>query len=342
MHHSLRSVLLLALFLCSVSKSFSQSEIDLSPKSGGEIINHHYYKLAFSEKDKQALWVFYKLTPEFIKGETERTDDFRSDPSVLTGSSSPADYKNSGYDRGHLCPAGDMKLNKVSMSETFFMSNMSPQAPYFNRGIWEQLEAKVRNWALVEKELYIVTGPVFRNNKGKIGSDHVTVPGGYYKVLYDPVGTKKMIAFVLPNEKRSSPLKTFVVSVDSVESLTNIDFFPELPDEIENKLESQSDFTKWDIISQLNSVNTSFEVIGTQKTKKLEISKTSESNTYNLEDTNKAVKHYTNSKGERVQSPTYYKVAPSGASAECRDGTYSFSRSRRGTCSHHGGVKRWL
>jgi endonuclease G, mitochondrial len=218
---------------------------DLNPISTGQLIKHTYYSLSYSEENKQANWVFYRLTPNFINNSLERTDDFRPDPAVRKGSATLNDYKGSGYDRGHLCPAADMKLNNVSISESFFLSNMSPQEASFNRGIWSSLENLVRTWCLTEDTIYVATGPFFKDNRGHIGSNRVTVPGYYYKAILDVTGEKKMIALVLPNAKSTAPLESFVISVDSLEKLTGIDFFPGLPDSIENVLEKESDIRKW-------------------------------------------------------------------------------------------------
>ena len=246
---TMKKILLLFILFISLSCKSDDvqiqpsQEISLEPKSSGEIVKHTYYTLAYSEADEQAFWVFYHLTPESINGNQSRTDDFRADPAVSTGSAVLADYSGSGYDRGHLCPAADMSLNKTSMSESFFLSNMSPQAPSFNRGIWSTLEDKVRAWALKHDGLYVVTGPVLSNKLGKIGVDEVTIPESYYKVIYDE--TNGMIGFVLPNEGSKKPLSDFVISVDSVETLTGIDFFPGLDDSLENKLEKEVSPTKW-------------------------------------------------------------------------------------------------
>jgi endonuclease G len=175
------------------------------PKSTGEIIKHTYYSLVYSEENEEAYWVYYQLTPELINGKQSRTDDFRPDPSVSTGSASLEDYKGSGYDRGHLCPAADMTLNKTSMSETFFMSNMTPQNPSFNRGIWSKMEDQVRKWALEFDGLDVATGPIFKDNIGTIGADKVTIPGYYYKVLYSE-RKKIMIGLSLPNASSSKSL----------------------------------------------------------------------------------------------------------------------------------------
>ena len=130
------------------------------------------------------------------------------------------------------------------------MSNISPQLPVFNRGIWKSLEKLVRDWGEKER-IYVVTGPVFKDNKGKIGRTGVTVPGFFYKVVYAP-GARQMIAFVLPHTKEKRQLRDYVVTVDSVERLTNIDFFSQLPDTLENRLEAAVDCIYVDEADMLN------------------------------------------------------------------------------------------
>ncbi len=219
---------------------------DCLPLGGGEVVRHQCYILGYSEEHEQALWVYY--TPCLGKGreKASRTNDFREDPAVETGSAVPEDYKSSGYDKGHLCPAGDMTLSPEAMSETFFMSNMSPQEPSFNRGIWKKLEEQVRAWGIRET-IWVVTGPVFKDFKGEIGANGVTVPGYYYKVVYSP-SRREMIGFILPNEQSKRPIVDYVVSVDSVEVFTGLDFFSQLPDSLENRLEAASDIKKWETI----------------------------------------------------------------------------------------------
>jgi endonuclease G len=185
-----------------------------------------------------------------LKGKQQRTDDYRPDSLISNVSAQLEDYRGSGYDRGHLCPAGDMKLNYASMSESFLLSNCSPQDKDFNAGIWNDLENKVRQWALSTGRLYVITAGVLTQNKGKIGSNGVSIPKYFYKVIYDPRGQGNMIAFLLPNENSIKPLKDFVVSVDSLESLTGIDFFPALQDSIENRLENRKNLTGWSFSNQ--------------------------------------------------------------------------------------------
>jgi len=233
---------LLNIFFLFSLNLFSQEYL---PKSIGEIVKHKYYTLSYNEIHEQANWVHYKLTPSFLRGTTPRKDSFKSDPLVSTKSAQLSDYKGSGYDRGHLAPAGDMKFNEVAMSESFFMSNMSPQNPSFNRGIWKRLESLVRGWG-EQFDIYVSTAGVLgSDNLGAIGKNRVTIPSEYYKVIYAPQ-KKIMIGFLLSNIKQSGELSTYTVSVDHIESLTRIDFFSELPDKIENELESKVILNNWD------------------------------------------------------------------------------------------------
>ena len=228
--------IIIALLLSSI---YGYSQLFLSPTSNNPIIKHSYYKLSYSETHEQAEWVYYILTKDNINGTAKRKNNFKSDPLVKSGSATPKDYTKSGYDRGHLCPAASMTINQTAMDESFYMSNMSPQHPSFNRGKWKQLEKQVRSWVIQEDTLYVVTGPIFKNNIESIGPNNVTVPGYYYKVIYDPTGDQKMIGFIMPNKKLEKEIKHYQVTIDEVEKITGIDFFQNLPDSLENKLESK-------------------------------------------------------------------------------------------------------
>jgi endonuclease G len=179
------------------------------------------------------------LTPVFINGLAERKNNFKPDPKVSSQSADLSDYRKSGYDRGHLCPAAAMKINQQAMDETFYLSNMSPQQPQFNRGKWKQLEAQVRKWTLKEDTLHVVTGPILTDSLTTIGANKVSVPAYYYKVIYCPNDVPKMIAFIMPNTKLLQPISAYAVTVDEVELKTGVDFFSALPDAIENELEAK-------------------------------------------------------------------------------------------------------
>ena len=223
---------------------------DLRPRpiNGEQLVTHLGYSLSYNEKHEQANWVFYELTIDEVLGSIKRKDQFRADTNIKTGSASLLDYKRSGYDRGHLAPAGDMKWSSKAMSESFFMSNMSPQTPSFNRGIWKKLENLVRKWAVHNKSLYIVTGGILIDGLKTIGNNEVSVPNYFYKVIIDMEDlSMKGIAFVLPNQKSSNRLRDYAVSIDYVEELSGIDFFYILPDSIEDKLEETFNFNYWSI-----------------------------------------------------------------------------------------------
>lgn len=206
------------------------------------------FDLAYNEEFEQASWVAYVLTRnDVLQGTESRTDNFRFDTSIFSGSAALADYRGSGYDRGHMAPAGDMKWDRGAMSESFLLSNMSPQDPYFNRGIWKKLEQQVRDWAVEKDSIYVVTGPVLATVNSSIGENHVGVPGFYFKVLADlSPPDHSFIAFLLPNERSSEALERFALSVDSLELFTGYDFFASAPDkEVIEWLESQLDLTSW-------------------------------------------------------------------------------------------------
>ena len=214
------------------------------------IVDRAGYALGYSEKYEQPLWVTYHFTREEAKSKkARRSDDFRVDPMIPTGSATPEDYKGSSFDRGHLAPAADMSFSLQAMSESFYMSNMSPQYADFNRGIWKDLEAKVRNYAIYNGDIYVVTGPIFEPDKTviTIGANEVAVPEKYYKVLLDVKSSKpQAIGFVLENRGSKKSLREFAVTVDAVEKLTGLDFFSNLDDTSEARLESQCDFDAWE------------------------------------------------------------------------------------------------
>lgn len=225
--------------------------VDLTPylpsySTGAQIILHRAYALQYSEAHEQAAWVVYRITNEQLKNSVERTDDFRTDPLITTGSAMLDDYSGSGFDRGHLAPAAAMAWSPEVMSESFYLSNMSPQDPSFNRGIWRVLEEEVREFARLHGEVFVVTGPVLKDGLPTIGPNGVSIPEYYFKVVLDYREPElEGIAFVLANTFADGPLEAFAVSIDSVESLTGIDFFPVIPDPMEDRIEGSITLEHW-------------------------------------------------------------------------------------------------
>ena len=210
------------------------------------IVRHTGFVLSFNTTYKDANWVAYELTNAELQGQEKRTNHFIPDPDVPGGSATTEDYRNSGYDRGHLVPAADMKWSTDAMHDCFYLSNITPQVHTFNAGSWEHLEEQVRYWATVYGKVFVVTGPIFEGKIKTIGTHHIGVPSHFYKVILEcNDNEQKAIGFVMANASSHAPLKQFAVSVDSVESLTGIDFFNGLPDSIENKLEAVEKFNSW-------------------------------------------------------------------------------------------------
>ncbi|HSN50789.1 MAG TPA: DNA/RNA non-specific endonuclease [Bacteroidales bacterium] len=246
-----RVLIQLLVFIFPVWASFAQTDQILHPElpatTPSDIILHHTgYTLRYDSSFHLARWVAYELTAEETVPIAERNNRFVPDPFLPSGSASNADYDKSGYDKGHLAPSADMCYSSLTMQESFYLSNMSPQDPGFNRGIWKQLEEQVRNWAVGEKKVYVVTGPVLSKGLASIGDNQITIPRYFYKVILDytqPV--LKGIGFIMPNERSALPLKYFAVSIDSVEMVTGLDFFYQLPDEQEKVIESKADPDKW-------------------------------------------------------------------------------------------------
>lgn len=225
----------------------NESFIDYLPTSTtNKIIRHEFYTLSYNEKYEQAEWVAYELKENMIVKNNFERPYFIEDPLVGTNSADWRNYKKSGFDKGHHCPAGDMKFSKKAFEDTFFTSNISPQKHNFNAGIWNRLEEKTRYWAQKYQSIYVITGSLLNDNLATIGKENVAVPEYYYKILlYKNNDKYKIIAFLMPSQESKLPLYEFVKSTDEIEKLSGIDFFAKLPDQIESKLEKSSDYKEW-------------------------------------------------------------------------------------------------
>lgn len=211
-----------------------------------QLLEYSAFSLGYHEVHEQAAWVAYLLPREHALNMHERRNNFRTDPGLPTGSASPADYTRSGYDRGHLAPAADFDYDRKALSESFFMTNISPQFPAFNRGGWKELEDQVRKWATEYDSLHVITGPVLEEGLKKIGENRVSVPKYFYKIILDSRQPEiKMIGFLMPNKKITQGPWPYVVTVDSIEQVSGLNFFPQLPDILEDSLESMIQTTYW-------------------------------------------------------------------------------------------------
>ncbi|WP_281989395.1 DNA/RNA non-specific endonuclease [Aquimarina aggregata] len=218
----------------------------LPTSTTGTVIVHDHYSLSYSETHEQAEWVAYELKKEHLINNDFKRPYFEQDKKVRSSSADWRNYKKSGYDRGHLCPAGDRRFSYDAFEETFLTSNVTPQNHEFNSGVWNKLEQKVRYWAKKYDGVYVVTGGVLSKDLKSIGYEAVSVPEYFYKIILDKsAATPKMIAFLVPHQKTNEGLTKFVVPTDKIEKLTGIDFFPELDDTLEKKLEASSSLKNW-------------------------------------------------------------------------------------------------
>lgn len=215
-----------------------------------QILHRVGYTVSYNSDQRVPNWVAWCLTPERIAGSTKRSDSkFHEDTDVPEPRATHFDYVRSGYDRGHMCPAGDNKWDAQAMDESFLLTNVCPQAPQLNRGDWNEMEQACRKWAKQEGALYIVCGPIFykKSKKTTIGKNDVAVPDAFFKVVLSMNGKPKAIGFIYKNGDGNRPKGDYANSVDEVERITGIDFFPALPDDIEKKVEAECHPDDWNI-----------------------------------------------------------------------------------------------
>ena len=243
-HKFLIFLFLLPILLCSEEKQ--DHLIYGIPSESDLLLNRQGFALGYSQKYKQAVWVSYILESEQLRRkQVRRKNKFRADPAIQKKPVKPGDYIKTGYDRGHLAPAADMTWSEQTEKESFYMSNISPQIPGCNRGIWKRLETQVRKWAIREEKICVITGPIFPADHKEMGSTKIAVPIAFYKVILDLTPPRKMIAFIIPNEPSKRRIQSFIVPVDKVESITGHHFFSALSGNPDYEFKKKSDFKDW-------------------------------------------------------------------------------------------------
>lgn len=227
---------------------------------GEEVIYHSAYALTYAEPYEQAKWVAHIILPDVMQGNEGRSNDFRADTSIKTGSAVDADYfkkdmqpngtikyESFGYDRGHLAPSADFRYSKKALSESYYYSNMSPQVAQLNRGRWAEMEDMIRQYVVKNKtQLYVVTGGILKPELKKIeqGRNKVSIPEQYFKVVLD-MEHQQAIGFIMPNQDCKQTVMHYACTIDSVESVTGIDFFPNLLQSQQDMLERNYNIEKW-------------------------------------------------------------------------------------------------
>jgi endonuclease G len=226
-----------------------------------ELIKHAALMLSYNEAHEQANWVMHVILTDVTSGNVSRTNDFRIDSLIASGSATEQDYfmkslkadsttyryDGFGYDRGHLAPSADFRWSRTALSESYFYSNMSPQLGDFNRLKWAELENWMRTYVDENKvNLFIVTAPILTDDLPKIprSVNGLSIPKYYLKVALD-MQNQRGIAFVMPNEKITLPIESFSISIDSAEVLLGYDLFSGLADDLETAIEATGDYKFW-------------------------------------------------------------------------------------------------
>lgn len=237
---------------CDASAGAAEADDKLvmqtSPKGTPEqILKRTGYVASYNKATLLPNWVAWHLTAERTEGSAKRSGvDFAEDTEVPEPRATDWDYYNSGYDRGHMCPAADNKWSKKAMEESFLFTNMCPQNGNLNRGDWNEMEMACRKWAKKYGDLYIVCGPILYKGKHKtIGKNKVVVPEAFFKVVLRTGDDPQAIGFIYKNTSGNRPKDSYVNTVDEVERITGIDFFPSLPDDVEKKVEAECDLGLW-------------------------------------------------------------------------------------------------
>lgn len=212
------------------------------------VINHYAYTVSYNPRTLVANWVAYELTAEETDGPWSRKGlRFVPDPDCRYRQADHDDYRNSGYSRGHLAPAGDMKWDSLAMVESFYFTNCIPQETKFNNGKWNQLEEKTRRWAKQYGGVYIVCGPAFLSEDTlRIGHNGVAVPDACFKALLIPKGESfSSVAFLMRNGGEELPLKDCALTVDELETILGIDLFSSFPKRVQRSVENTIVWTDW-------------------------------------------------------------------------------------------------
>ena len=259
-------ILLLAAVLCiasvvvvnnqSVAKPQPTTEVNdsvayelprLNNNQPEQVIEHIGYTVSYNPNWLVPNWVAYELTAAETGGEQERSNHFKPDPLVEGDPVVTSDYSKSGYDRGHMAPAADMKWSEQAMRESFYMTNICPQLHNLNAGDWKDLEEMARSWAQQYGNIYIACGPIVEADYPTIGKNHtIAVPAAFYKVFLRQTNKGwTSIGFIMPNQAGNRPLMTYMLPVDEVEAQTGLDFFYNLPDSIEAQVESDYSISDW-------------------------------------------------------------------------------------------------
>lgn len=211
-----------------------------------QLLRRKAYFLSYNKKTKLPNWVAWHLTAEHVDGKWPRDNNYYEDESVPIPRATNDDYKGSEWTRGHMCPAGDNKWDRISMRESNLLTNICPQHSSLNSGFWNVIERDCRKWAVKYGDVFIVCGPILLNKEHEtIGKNNVVVPEAFFKVILCLVPKPQAIGYIVRNNEGTKKKDQYINTIDEVERISGIDFFPALPDEIENDVEAYSNLDDW-------------------------------------------------------------------------------------------------
>jgi len=228
--------------------SIDKEGLEIPSTSGKDtILEYKGFTVKYNSSWLIPSWVAYEITREEAEGSLERSGSFGMDMSYRGRQAMREDYSNSGWDKGHMAPAGDMKWDRKAMTESFYLTNICPQNHKLNSGDWNHLENLVRGWARKYGSVYVICGPLVSDSSfGTIGQRKVQIPDGFFKaVLRVSGGYASAIAFVFENTAQKQPVRRAAMSVDELEGMLGIDLFEKLPDSLENKIEASFNLSEW-------------------------------------------------------------------------------------------------
>lgn len=204
------------------------------------------FEVSFNEDNRTPNWVAWELLASETRGDEARHGKFWQDEDV-PGCPTTRDYSNSGYDRGHLCPAADQKWSQQAMIDCFSLANIAPQDHDLNTGAWKTLENKERQWAQRDSAIIIVAGPIYqKNDLNRVGENRVRVPSAFFKVIVAPYLTNpRGIAFVYPNMTSPGNMQQYAMSIRELEKITGYDFFSDIPRDEQDRFETSASFHDW-------------------------------------------------------------------------------------------------
>ena len=221
-------------------------------KVPSQILKRFSYTTSYNKVTRNPNWVGWALTATHTDGEYARKNhSFAEDTDVPAPRATYEDIRESecGYQRGHMCPAGDNKWSYKAQKDAFLMTNICPQNGNLNQKDWKYLEEACREWAQKYGEIYIVAGPIFYGKEYKtVGENKVAVPDAFFKVvlrLGKTAEEAKAIGFIYANQTGHHKMDYYVKTVDEVEAAVGMDFFPRLDDDVEDKVESESNLNEW-------------------------------------------------------------------------------------------------